>query len=170
VIIDVYVQPALPSPNALHATVTGAKPDPNLGDNEATEATGVLPQGDSVTGFIPPGGGSVTTCPAGSPTDPNDTCVTLIATGGPGGPVTITEEPDGVSGCVQTHCLGSAANVIPPPGYEEGGLLLLLDYDVTELPTGNGVALVEKDGVTSVTPPCTDGHTLPCLQLAARLT
>lgn len=168
-IIDVYVQAALPGPNALHATVTGNRTDPNLTNNEATESSTVMPQGDSVTGFIPPGGGSISTCPGGAPTDPNETCATLIATGGPGGPVTITEDAGGVSGCVQTHCLGSAVDVVPPPGYEDGGLLLLLDYDVTELPSGNGVALVEKDGVTSVIPPCSDGHSLPCVQAKGRI-
>lgn len=165
--LDVYVQAALPSPNALHAVVAGTNPDPTPADNEATENTEILPPGDSVTGFIPPGGGSISTC-TGSPTDENDTCVTLIATGGPGGPATITEDPDGVNGCV--HCLGSAADVIPPPGYSGSEFLtLVIDYDVTELPTGNGVALVEKFGVTSVVPPCRPGHGLPCVESKGRI-
>ena len=172
-VIDVFVQAALPSPTALHAHVSGSSVDPSLGNNDDTENTIVTAQNpDEVSGFIPPGGGQISDCGGSGPTSPDDTCATLIATGGPGGFAKIAEDPAGVLACALLACLGSAADVNPPGGYTNDQFLTLnLDYDVTEIPTGDGAAIVEKLLIDQIALPCITGpnRVFPCLDSMGRI-
>jgi len=75
----------------------------------------------TATGYVPPTGGSVTTCGSTSPSVNDTTCATVaLPPGGPGGTVKLIEGAH-ITICVTAGCAGgSSVDVIIPDDYDQG--------------------------------------------------
>jgi hypothetical protein len=174
--IDVFVNagPYLEVPLVLSANVDADQFDPNEGNDAEEETTQYLLNANTASGFIGPEGGTLTTCPGGGPTSPDDTCATLtVPPGGPGGAFKLVEERRGLTLCGTVfQCLGADVNAIVPGGYTAmNPLTLELFYDQSELPSGRAGALTQKlPGVTQPLLRCLlpPNRILPCLESSGR--
>jgi uncharacterized repeat protein (TIGR01451 family) len=162
------------------ATVDFFGPDDQFDDNDdnntAEESTEVEPKpanSDDSTGFVPAGGGTVTTGNNPNAADTTDASVRLPA--GPGGVVDIHEEdpPEGL--CVG-GCRGQAVVIEIPEGYTNSNQppKLVLKYDVTVVrPKGGAKIYVQKPPDPPVLVPLCDEHTVadphPCVGSRQRL-
>jgi hypothetical protein len=152
--------------------------DPNGDNNTATESTEVQPKpanSDDSTGFIPKGGGTVTTGNNPTAGDPTDASVTLPG-GGPGGVVSIHEEAPPDNFCGGDDCSGKAVLVQIPDGYENPNRppRLVLKYDVTVVrPKGGAKIYIQKGSETPVVVPLCSQHGVanpsPCVGSRQRL-
>ncbi|MFL5767229.1 MAG: DUF11 domain-containing protein, partial [Actinomycetota bacterium] len=132
--------------------------DPDQSNNRATESTEVQPKpanSDDSTGYVPPGGGTVTTGNNPNSTDTTDASVTLPP--GPGGVVDIHEEAPPPDLCVG-GCTGQAVVIDIPAGYTDTGLppKAVLKYDQTVVrPKGGAKIYIKKgDSPPVLVPPC----------------
>jgi hypothetical protein len=173
--IDVFVNagPYIGVPLTLFASVDADQFDPNEGNDSEEETTDYNLNPNTAVGFIGPEGGTLTTCPGGGPTSPDDTCATLtVPPGGPGGVFKLIEERRGLTLCGLYQCLGADVNAIVPGGYTATNPLILeLFYDESELPSGRASALTEKvTGLTQPVPRCLlpPNRILPCLASSGR--
>jgi uncharacterized repeat protein (TIGR01451 family) len=150
--------------------------DSNFDNNSATQTTAVEPRpanGDDSTGYVPPGGGKVTTGNNPNSTDTTDASVTLPA--GPGGVVSIHEEtpPDGLC---PNGCTGDAVVIEIPDGYTNSNSppKVVLKYDVTVVrPKGGAKIYIKKgDNPPVLVPPCIQhgvANPHPCVGSRTRL-
>ena len=150
--------------------------DPNQNNNQATETTTVEPRPanpDESTGYVPPGGGSVSTGNNPTATDNTDATVTLPP--GPGGVVDVQEETPPAGLCVG-GCTGQAVVIQIPDGYTDGTVppKTILKWDQTVVrPKGGAKIYIQKDSQPPVlVPPCikhgeADPH--PCVGSRQRL-
>lgn len=143
--------------------------DKNEHNNYEVETTSVGAAGTGTSsGYIPPGGGSITTCAPAGVNATDHTCVTATFPPGPGGTASIVEggdleicdDPQPVGGCS-----GNSADVIVPDGYVAGTPIQVeFKIDDSEAPEDPIVnAFMKKDGVESVMLDCvTPGTPAPC--------
>ena len=164
------------------AEVSAAGPDDEFDGNpdndNATESTEVQPKpanSDDSTGFVPKGGGTVTTGNNPNAADPTDASVTLPG-GGPGGVVSIHEQVPPDNFCGNDDCSGKAVLVQIPDGYENPNQppRLVLKYDVTVVrPKGGAKIYIQKGSETPVLVPlCTEhgvANPSPCIGSRQRL-
>jgi CSLREA domain-containing protein/uncharacterized repeat protein (TIGR01451 family) len=166
--------------NSAEVSPTGPddQSDGDPDNDNATESTAVEPKpanGDDSTGFVPPGGGTVTTGNNPTAGDPTDASVTLPP-GGPGGVVTLHEEPPPDNFCGGDDCSGKAVLVQIPDGYENSHrpARLVLKYDVTVVrPRGGAKIYIQKGSETPVLVPLCTVHGVanpsPCVGSRQRL-
>lgn len=102
------------------ATVSATTHDSDTSNNSDTETTEVKGSGSGfASAFIPPEGGSVSTCSTSGPTDDDDTCALVTFPAGPGGIATLIEG-DQIDLCETFGCVGDSVDVIVPDGYDLG--------------------------------------------------
>ena len=164
------------------ATISAANGDANKNNNTDVESTKVLAGNNGVgTGYVPPEGGQVTTCSAGSPSTSDTTCATVTLPAGPGGVVTL-EEGDPIAICQSSGCAGNSINVIVPDGYNPNSttnptnpILVTIFIDSASISGASNdstrTVYVEKEaGVQAVSLPSCSARVpgLPCVRSQTR--
>jgi uncharacterized repeat protein (TIGR01451 family) len=136
VIIDIVVQaPAASETPITNLAEVGANfnSDPNSENDSSSEPTTVATQteGEPVTGFIPPGGGTLTTDPGTGATPEDRTVLTEKFGPGPGGEASVQELDECSTDPDLLGCIGNIGDFQPPPGYDKVVAVLLYDYKAT---------------------------------------
>ncbi|MEX2439523.1 MAG: hypothetical protein WD739_06545 [Actinomycetota bacterium] len=92
--------------------------DPDTENNSDSEDTTIEPKSDmEAFGFIPPGGGTLTTDSGEGATPDDPLFLTMrVPSGGPGGPANVNEETCGGDNSEFTLCLGGLLGNFVPPG------------------------------------------------------
>jgi uncharacterized repeat protein (TIGR01451 family) len=122
--------------------------DGNQDNNTATETTEIQPKPqnpDQSTGYVPPGGGKVTT--GNNPTADDNTDATVKLPPGPGGVVNIQEMTPPPGLCVN-GCTGQAVEIDIPDGYTnpDRPTKTTLRYDQTVVRPKRGAKIYIKKG------------------------
>jgi hypothetical protein len=161
-----------------HAEVYAASIDEDPLDDQVDFDTTVEPEDpDSDSGFIPPGGGTLTTDPGTGATETDTTVITLKVPAGPGGPASVNEEECDAADDL-FPCIGNIGNFVPPDGYDKMIAEFVYDRSITRGGLRNNrrewkVFYQKAPGEPVLElPRCTDTvpkNTPPCLKKMKRL-
>ncbi|MEX0755515.1 MAG: hypothetical protein WD556_10445 [Actinomycetota bacterium] len=156
--------------------------DPDTENNSDTEDTTIEPKSDmEAFGFIPPGGGTLTTDSGEGATPDDPFFLTMkVPGGGPGGPANVNEETCGGDNSEFTLCLGGLLGNFVPPGdpgdYDRIVADLVYDHSIV----AGGLRPMRKpwtvfyqkvaDGPVIQLEKCVDnGNVAPCIKNFKRL-
>jgi uncharacterized repeat protein (TIGR01451 family) len=166
--VTLVVTTTNPPPEGGTITNSVTVTDNEGGSASDSQTTTVVPKDpDHASGYIPPEGGTVTTGKKTTADDPTNASATLPP-GGPGGVVTLDEQPAAANFCGGTNCRGDAVIITIPDGYRDPSSppKLRLTYDVT-ISSGAARIWVQEGTETPVRVPLCLQHRVanpsPCI-------